>query len=116
MPPLRDQLLTWSETVTDLTVSAEDRFRDGQELLAQGRARGAIYLLGLAAEMWLKVVSFRLLGAKASDAVGPFAKRMRIFMDANASATDRESGHSLRYWAEFIILFSQSHALPLSRE
>lgn len=108
MPVLRDQVDRWTETFSGIALSAEDRFRDAQELCATGRHRGAVYVLGLAAEMWLKLASYRLCNAIASDPVGPYASNVRSFMDAHAPGTDRESGHSLRYWAEFIILWRGS--------
>jgi hypothetical protein len=116
MPTLREQVATWGETVTDLTVSADDRYRDGQELVAAGRFRGAVYSLGLAAEMWLKLACYRLYAARAADAVGPYARRVANFMQLNAPRTDRESGHSLHYWAEFIILFCARKGRLLSNE
>lgn len=116
MPSLRDQLAAWSETVSDLTVSAEDRYRDGLELIAAGRFRGAVYLLGLSAEMWLKLASYRLYAARAADLVGPHARRVADYMRLNAPGSDRESGHSLHYWAEFIILFCGRNGRLLSNE
>ena len=86
MPSLRDQLSVWPESLSDLAVSAEDRFGDGQALLSAGRFRGAVYLLGLAAEMWLKVAGYRLFHARAADAVGPYANRVRQFMSGEHRA------------------------------
>jgi len=115
MPSLRDQLDRWTETFSDLSISAEDRFSDAQDLFTSGRYRGTVYALGLASEMWLKLASYRLFGAIASDPVGPHARSVRLFMDVHAPMTARESGHSLRYWAEFIVLFAAEHQKQLTR-
>jgi hypothetical protein len=114
MPVLRLQLDRWTETFSDLAASAEDRYRDAERLIVSGRHRGAVYFFGLAAEMWLKLASYRRFNAVASDPVGPHARNVRLFMDAHAPTTQRESGHSLSYWAEFLLLanrgMSRGHA------
>jgi hypothetical protein len=116
MPTLRAQLAAWSETLSDLARSAEDRYGDAQRLLIAGRFVGAVYLLGLSAEMWLKLASYRLYGARAADPVGGYARQVQNFMAANAQGVNRGSGHSLQYWTEFILRFSAISGRLLSKE
>ncbi len=112
---LRNQLSRWVETFSDIALSAEERFGDARELMIRGRHRGAVYLFGLASEMWLKLASYRLLGARASDPVGHYAHIARQFMDNNAMNIPRQPGHDLNFWGEFLILRRSQGAAPLSR-
>jgi hypothetical protein len=52
---LRAQLTAAPETLSDLEWAAEQRFLEGAQLLGAGRFSGAVYLFGVAAEMWLKL-------------------------------------------------------------
>ena len=64
-----------------MLLAAEDRYRDAEELLAQRRFDGCVYLLGFAAEMWLKAVCMRLRGLTPADqvmsALAALRKRMK---------------------------------------
>ena len=110
----RDQILSTTEIVSDLELAGEARFGDGEALLAEGRFAGAVYLLGLSAEMWLKVACFRVAGhtpaTPASGLFGPATQWMKV----NAPSVPHEKYHSLRFWAEYLILMRRVAGSPLS--
>lgn len=54
-----------------MEAAAEQRYWEGVELLVQGRS-GGVYILGYAAEMWLKLAFFRRQGALPSDVAKPW--------------------------------------------
>jgi hypothetical protein len=116
MPSLRHQLIAFTETLSAMTVSAEDRYRDGEQLLVGGRHRGAVYLLGLSAETWLKLACYRLVGARAADPVGPHAHRVSQYMATSVPTVAKESGHSLLFWAEFLVRFGRTQGTPPTAE
>jgi len=69
--PLRQIILASPETLSDMLLAAEDRYQDAEELLAQRRFDGCVYLLGSSAEMWLKAVCMRPRGLSPTDLVMP---------------------------------------------
>jgi hypothetical protein len=86
------------ETFSDLAWAAEQRFRDGEALLSSRRHTAAVYLHGLAAEMWLKLASAKLLGLAPSATVVGFLNPVRRWMRLNATNVECESFHSLLFW------------------
>jgi hypothetical protein len=100
---LRTQILGTTEKLSDLVWSAEQRFREGEELLRDGHFSGAVYLLGLSSEMWLKAAVFRHLGHNPATAILGLFGPVRTWMRVSAPAIDPESFHSLRYWGEYLI-------------
>ncbi|HTW93883.1 MAG TPA: hypothetical protein VMD30_03750 [Tepidisphaeraceae bacterium] len=104
---LGDQIRNVPETLSDLALAAECRFRDAEELLTSGRNDGAVYLLGLACEMWLKLACFRLSGGSPSDRVHAFLRPAATWMQSHAAGVEEESYHSLAFWAEYLVLWRQ---------
>jgi hypothetical protein len=91
------------ETVQDLELSAPNRLQEAMQLLVAGRHHTAIYLAGLAAEMYLKTACFFVDGAAPAtfvDAVlGPVARRQYN----PPFKADFESGHGLWFWSQELI-------------
>ncbi len=59
-----------TETIQDMELAVEARFRDGERLLAspsEAHNWGGVYLLGYVAEMILKLSYFHLKGAQPAD-------------------------------------------------
>lgn len=48
------------ETVAEMEAAAEGRFQEGQKLVQEGYYHGGTYLLGYAAEIWLKTALCRV--------------------------------------------------------
>src|SRR5439155_9695773 len=97
MPTVREQILRSAETFSDLAWAAEQRFREAEELMFSGKFAGAVYLFGLAAEMWLKLASFRLVGASPATAVHSLLAPIRKWMKLNTPSIDYEKYHSLHF-------------------
>src|SRR5438874_1112353 len=110
---VREQILASPETLSDFAWAAEQRFREAEELLFVGRSGGAVYLLGLSAEMWLKLACFRLLGAVPATVVASRLGPARAWMRAMAPTIDPESYHSLAFWAEYLIRWRVANSIAL---
>jgi hypothetical protein len=113
---LRTQILSNPETVSDLAVAAESRFRDAEALLAERRYQGSIYLLGFSAEMWLKYAAFRFLGMRLSRDVASLLGPARTMMRAHIPAVAPEGYHSLLFWCEYLLLLRRSRQMRLPTE
>jgi len=101
---LRRQILSSPEIVSDLASAAEQRFREAEHLLRGGRFVGAVYLFGLACEMWLKLACFRFRGATPVTRVDSQLGPAKAWMAGRAPFISPEKYHSLCFWAEFLIL------------
>jgi hypothetical protein len=114
MPTLREQILASPETFSDLAWAAEQRFQDGEALLSSGRFGGAVYLTGIACEMWLKLASFRLVRAGPATSVRDLLGPIRTWMAVTQPQVEPEAYHSLRFWAEHLLRrrVRQDSALP----
>jgi len=100
--PLRSQLESQPETLSDFDLAAEQKFWEGTELGVQGHRGSAIYLLGYAAEMWLKRACFRFDGASLLDRVQPRLVPARIWLARRGVAINHESYHSLTFWMTYL--------------
>ncbi len=113
---LRDNILNSPETISDLAWAAEQRFREAEVLMDARHITGAVYLLGLAAEMWLKTACFRSFGAGLSTPIATQLGPARVWMRQQAPAIDAESYHSLQFWAEYLIQKRALTGIPLATE
>ena len=109
----RQRILAAQETLSDLEFAAEDRFVDAETLMRGGRTDGAVYLLGLAAEMWLKVACSRVAGFGPAGYVTALLGPAQQWMKVHAPAIPRESYHSLMFWSEYLILLRKIEKVPL---
>ncbi len=76
------------ETVAEMEAAAEGRYQEGQKLVQEGYYHGGIYLLGYAAEMWLKTALCRvdssLLSTLTVDAyIGPARRHWKNTFGGN---------------------------------
>jgi hypothetical protein len=110
---LRQQVLTQLETLSDLEWAAEERFCEAEELLRIGRFHGAVYLFGLACEMWLKLGCFRYRGAQLSDEVQSQLVPAKSWMKMKRPLIPHENFHSLRFWLAYLIAFRDADANPM---
>jgi hypothetical protein len=81
-----------------------EKYAEGQRLIATGDFSAGIYLLGYAAEMLLKNAYFRFTGASLLDEVEPrLSPAKTAGRDKNGNGLipniSCESYHSLRFWA-----------------
>jgi len=84
------------ETVQDLELSASRRLEEANILNINGKYHIAIYLAGLAAEMYLKTACFYVDGAKPGDKVQPRLDPMK----RKKHELPFEAGHGLGFWSE----------------
>jgi len=111
---LRLLLSSTPETLQDMETAAEDRYWEGWELATQGLHVGAIYILGYAAEMLLKVSSFRVDGVHPGDPVGPRLGPARTYGKLRFPNITYDAGHSVEFWAAFLREKRVDHGRPLS--
>jgi hypothetical protein len=101
--PLRAQLESSPETIGDLMVAAEQRYREGQALMTAGRWGAGIYLMGYSAEMYLKTACFQVTGSSLADQVRPLLRLAIAEGRATFPAVRNESCHSLLFWAHLLL-------------
>lgn len=112
---LREQIIGYPETLSDLAFAAETRYRDAEQLLEGGRWSGATYLLGIAAEMWLKTACFRARRIAVATPMHGLLNPARVWMLAQAPSISHEGYHSLLFWSEYLIRWRAVHHFPISR-
>ncbi len=96
---LRGRLSVITETIQEFNLAADEKYREGQHLVAGGDLGAGIYLLGYAAEMILKNAYFRFTGAGLGDATQPRLAPARSVGGRLIPAIRDEFYHSLRFWA-----------------
>jgi hypothetical protein len=112
--PLRQIIQASPETLSDMLVAADDRYREAEELLVNHQFDGAVYLLGYAAEMWLKVACMRLRGHAPTVQVKGALPPLKSWMNAVAPAVVFSGYHDLRFLAECIFHLRLTQARPLT--
>ncbi len=111
---LRQRLEAVAETLRDFSLAAEERYQEGVELATAGHAAAGIYLLGYAAEMWLKVASFRFDGAVGNDLISPRLAPAKNWLKIRAPHMKPENFHSLAFWVSYLFTrrAAAAHRLP----
>ncbi len=100
--PLCSLLESTAETLQDLVLAADERYWEGYELAVQGHSYAGIYSCGYAAEMLLKVASFRFDGALPGEPIGPRLIPAKKFGGVRLPAVPYEAAHSVRFWATYL--------------
>ena len=113
MPLLRTRLQNRPETAQDFEIAAESRYWEGVELSCAGRSYAAIYLLGYAAEIYLKLASLHLDGLRPTDPIKPRLPPARDWMSKYAPAVSPESYHSLIFWSTLLRVKRRWQGRPL---
>jgi len=87
-----------------MQLAAKDRCRDAEELFLRQRFDGCVYLLGFAAEMWLKIVCMTLnpLGSKFDDDVMTAMKKLKQSMRQRTPAVKCKDFHDLEFFVRCI--------------
>jgi hypothetical protein len=101
------------ETVQDQTRSAELRLDEAVTLYLDGKYHSAIYMAGLAAEMFLKTACFFVSGAKNADPIRLLVGAVN--RKAHKSARYK-SGHSLLFWYEELLARRRRARLGISND
>jgi hypothetical protein len=116
--PLRYELESQPETLSDFLLAADQKYLEGLELMAADRLGAGIYLMGFTAEMLLKAACFRFDGAGLGDEVADLLAPARDWLRSRLLRVDYESYHSLLFWC--VLLQSKrsqsGRPLPLSLE
>ena len=100
--PLRQKLQNEAETVGGLMVCAEEKYWEGLELMAAQKWGAGIYLMGYAAEMYLKTACFLVDGAKPVDLVRSMLGSAETRGKLALPGISHESYHSLDFWAALL--------------
>src|SRR5580658_5603332 len=112
--PLRSLISTSLETISDFVLAAQDRYEEAETLLQNDQFDGAVYLLGYAAEMWLKVSCLRLQQLRPSDPVRPALAPLRRKMRQIAPAVGFTDYHDLSFFAQAVIALRKNLNRPLA--
>jgi hypothetical protein len=112
---LRQRLESRPESLRDFAVAAEYRFLEGLELATRNHHFAGIYLLGYAAEMYLKIAAFRFDGASPSTLVYPQLQPVRRWMLLRHPKVEHEGFHSLRFWLQYLRSRRQVRGQALDR-
>ena len=91
------------ETVQDLELSAKRRLDEAFDLYRSGRFHTAIYIAGLAAEMYLKTACFFLEGAKPADNANALMAPLKPNKYKPSFIGNFESGHGLLFWSQELL-------------
>lgn len=91
------------ETVQDHALSAHRRLDEAADLYIIGRYHSAIYLGGLAAEMFLKTACFFVGGAVPADPVDIHLTPIKTNKYKPPFKVDFESGHGLWFWSQELL-------------
>lgn len=112
--PLRVIIKNAPETLSDVLLAAEDRYLDAEELLVAQRYDGAVYLLGYAVEMWLKVVCLRLRGIGPVDELKGALPPLKSWGSRQAvPPIPFGDYHDLSFFAECIVRLRSDQHRPL---
>jgi hypothetical protein len=111
--PLRQLVTSSPENLSDMLLAAEDRYKDAEELLAQDRLDGCVYLLGFAAEMWLKAACMRLRGLGPADPVFAALTALKGFMKQVAPTIPFDGYHDLSFYVGCIRTLRSRQNRPL---
>lgn len=95
------------ETMQDLELAAEQRYWEGLELAVAGHGAASIYLLGYAAEMWIKLAYYHLDQVSPGIAVNVSFNKVK---NANPRPVQAqwEAGHSIEFWGDLVCLKRQN--------
>jgi len=109
----RATLESTPETIQDLELSAIRRLEEATELFLTGRHHTAIYVAGIAAEMYLKTACYFLGGAAPGDLAAPYfvAARPNARKYVPPFSADFESGHGLWFWSQELLARRQRRRL-----
>jgi hypothetical protein len=92
-----------AESVQDLELSAQRRLDEAAVLYVENRFHTAIYLAGLAAEMYLKTACFFLGGARPGDRVQAHLAAVRPRNYNPPFRADFEAGHGIWFWSQELL-------------
>ena len=112
--PLRNLIKASPETLSDMLLAAEDRYQEAEDLLVQQRFDGCVYLLGYAAEMWLKAACLRLRSHSLATQVMAGLSALKSYMSLTAPAIPFSDFHDLAYFASCIAHLRRRQGHPLS--
>ena len=111
--PLRQTVLSSPETLSDLLLAADDRYREAEELLVAQELDGCVYLFGYSVEMWLKSACLRLRGHGPVDQVMAALPPLKSWMKHVAPATTFTSYHDLNYLGACVLELRLHQARPV---
>ena len=99
----RSVLEATPETVQAVALSATRRLDEAMVLFGYGRYHAAIYVGGLAAEMFLKSACFILGGARLADPLAAHLGPLKNKSYRPPFKVDFESGHGLWFWSQELL-------------
>ncbi len=116
--PLRATISASPETLTDILLAADDRYQEAEELLLSQRYDGCVYLLGYAAEMWLKAACLRLRGHGPLVQVMSALPTLKKWMKTISPTVPFADYHDLSFFSECLarLRAQQGRPLPVALE
>jgi len=99
----RSVLESTAEAINDLELSAHRRLEEATELYVAKRNHSAIYLAGLAAEMFLKTACFFVAGGRPGDLVDAHLAPVKHKSYKPPFKADFEFGHGLWFWSQELL-------------
>ncbi len=112
---LRQRLESSPETLLDFVKAADERYWEGAELASRKRHGAGIYLMGYAAEMYLKFAALRFDGASLGSLVYPQLLPVRRWMQVQHPTLAREGFHSLIFWLQYLRSRRKMRGIPLDK-
>ena len=112
--PLRQIIQGNPETLSDMLLTADDRYREAEQLILAQEFEGAIYLLGYAAEIWLKAACMLLQGHKNTTLVKSTLAPLRKWMQSVSPTVPFTDYHDLAFFAEAILQLRLHIGRPLA--
>jgi hypothetical protein len=112
--PLRATIIASPETLSDMLLAAEDRYREGEELLLAQEFDGCVYLFGYSVEMWLKAACMQLRGANATVGVMTVLPTLKPLLRFLTPGITRFDYHDLSLLAACVIWLRNAAGRPLS--
>jgi len=112
--PLRQAILASPETLSDVLVAADDRYREAEELLVGQHFDGCVYLLGYSVEMWLKSACLRLRNVPPFAAVKPVLGPLKSWMKGTAPHVPFTNYHDLAFLGQCVVHLRLAQGRPLA--
>ncbi|MDD4891352.1 MAG: hypothetical protein PHU85_15635 [Phycisphaerae bacterium] len=111
--PLRAFVKANPETLSDFLLAADDRYREAEELLLAEEYDGCVYLLGYAAEMWLKKSAITLDGGRPNAVVKDALAKLQDKMSTAVPPIAKRDWHDLSYFVECVLRLRDDAGKPL---
>ncbi len=112
---LRHRLEREPESISIVSLAAEQRYWDGLEALLAGRLAAAVYFFGLSVEIHLKVAAAKVDGLPPTTDLRAWLNTTKQLMNVAPSVVP-EGFHSILYWSGYIQRRRSVQSKPLPQD